>query len=286
MKTLNIISAILILMMTGCRPEPLDIDLPQAETKLVVASQVIPNSIMIVVVSKSFGALDYSDDYDTSSVSPLTKILVENAKVTISYNGVTDDLYPVSDAPGLYFSLTTPQYINTEYTLKVYDPETGLSVSSTARMLDQVLLDDVTAKKGDGKDSNDIKIHFKFTDPAGEKNWYMLNFYNPNDTAQSSGGLFEPKTSEYYTLLLSDEMFDTEEISGDITMYQWTTDTIGVSLSNISEGYFNYLSARKRGGRIISSLMHEPINYPTNIEGGYGFFTTHFPDIRLVKVED
>jgi hypothetical protein len=44
-------------MLFGCVPKPIDIDVKAADPKLVLASQVIPNQIMIVSLTRSFSAL-------------------------------------------------------------------------------------------------------------------------------------------------------------------------------------------------------------------------------------
>jgi len=35
----------------------------------------------------------------------------------------------------------------------------------------------------------------------------------------------------------------------------------------------------------IQSLLGEPVNYPSNVAGGLGWFTLHFPDVRVIRVE-
>ena len=281
------ILAIITLFFVSCQPKPLDIKLEQAPTKLVIASQVIPNSIMLVYVSKSFGALDYSEGNsgDTSKLDMLEKIMVKNANVTISYNGITDKLIAVPEAPGLYASISVPQFINTEYTLKVDDPKSALSVNSKSTMLQQVSFDEVKAKKGINEDSVNTVVKVKFTDPVNELNWYMINIYALNNSSDNPNNIFMKSTANQVTVLLDDHSFNGQQFSGEQTMYQWESDTIFASLSNISEEYYNYLLARKKGGKIINRLLSEPINYSTNIEGGYGFFNTHFPDLQMIIID-
>jgi hypothetical protein len=290
MKTIIKYSLFLIAITIGlssCKPKPLDIELEQAEVKLVISSQIIPNSVMLISVSKSFGALDYAEDYDTTdnSLSLIDKIMVKNAKVTVSYNGVVDELFPIPDIPGFYASVTTPQYINTEYTLNVYDPETGLSVSSKAKMLENVPFDNISAKRGTGSDSSNIHIKLSFTDNGSKANWYMLNFYTPSVDTINSGSLFQGTPENEATVLLSDIDFNGTQFTGEQTMFYWDSDTIVASISNISKEYYDYLDARRRGGKLFSTLFKEPINYPTNVKNGYGFFTTHYPDIQILEVQ-
>jgi len=275
----------LTVALTSCQPKPLKVDLEQAETKLVISSQLIPNSVMIVTVSKSFAALDQTNEKDTTGNDLLNQILVSNAQVTITYEGIEEPLFAIPNLNGFYASINVPQKLNVEYKLKVYDPETNLQITSTETMLKQIPFDSVSASKGIDTSSNNVLLEYSFTDPADKINYYMVNIYATSKDTSQVNSPFEKNTAEQVTILLSDVAFNGEKFEGERTLYNWTTDTIVSSLSNISEGYFNYLSARKRGGNMISSLMGEPINYPTNIVGGYGFFTTHFPDIRILSLK-
>ena len=286
-KYFYIISSIylLILIFTSCQPRPIKVELDQAETKLVVSSQVVPNSLMVVAVSKSFAALDQVDKQDsTGNNDALNQILVSNAKVTITYDGIEEPLFAIPNANGFYVSLNVPQKLDKEYVLKVYDPETGLRVSASATMLKKIPFDSVSTERGQGKDSVNVSVKYSFSDPIDEVNWYMVNLYATSSDTSQSNNPFEKQTADQVTILLSDVAFNGEVFNGKRSLYNWTSDTIVASISNISQGYFNYLSARKRGGNIVSSLMGEPINYPTNVVGGYGFFTTHFPDIKILYV--
>ena len=290
MKKYFIISVIvysLLITLFSCQPKPLKVNLDQAETKLVISSQVIPNSVMIVAVSKSFAALEDTGENDTTGNSNelLNQILVGNAKVTITYNGIETPLFPIPNTKGFYASVTVPQKLNVEYKLKVYDPETGLQVTSTETMLKKIPFDSVSAKRQYESDSNNVKYEYSFTDPADEINFYMVNLYATSSDTSQSNNPFEKNTADQVTILLSDVAFNGKQFEGSKILYNWTSDTIVTSISNISEGYFNYLSARKRGGNLFSSLVGEPINYPTNIVGGYGFFTTHFPDARIIYLK-
>ena len=271
------------LLSASCVPDPIDIKIDEAPTKLVVSSQVIPSSIMIVTVSKSFGALSYSsEEEDSLSQELIDQLLVDSANVTISYDGITEQLFPISNTPGVYWSFTTPQILNTTYTLNVYDPETDLTVSSSAEMLAQVELDTTYGVKDNSTSFEKIVMSYQFTDPSSEANWYMLNFYAQNNDSVQSGSPFNNEEIPTQTLLLSDQTFGSSAVSGTVDLFDWPNDTVFVSLSNISQDYFDYLSARQKSGNLFTDIVKEPITYPSNIEGGYGYFTTHFPDVRVI----
>lgn len=277
----------LIVLVVSCRPKPIDIDLEQAPPKLVISSQIVPNAFTIITVSKSFAALESSEGSadDSTTNSFIDQLMVKEAKVSISYNNTKNDLYKLPDAPGIYTSFAIPHIVNTEYTLNVYDPETGMSVSAKAIMLKTIPFDSISATRGEGEDSSNVIVHIAFTDPGDEVNWYLINFYTSKKDSSQQGSLFEKQTASEVSVLLSDESFDSPSVSGQKTMYNWSSDTLFASISNISQAYYDYLLARKKSGGIVSSMLSEPISYPSNVNGGYGFFTTHFPYIQAVVVE-
>lgn len=274
-----------MVLVSSCTPEPIDIDLPEAETKLVVASQVIPNSFMLITISKSFSALQAVDEDSMDTQALLNEILVSGAKVTISYSGGTDSLLSIPDLPGVYMTFFTPQIVNEVYTLNVYDPKTGLKVSSSTRMLSATSIDSVAAVRSVVDEMTVVDVELAFYDNPNEKNWYAVNIYQVDQDSVSTGNLFMPTDGTTKTILLDDADFGSDYFVGSTRLRGWNSDTIAVSLSNISKEYFDYLAVRQKSNGLFSSLTQEPINYPTNVIGGYGFFTTHFPDARIIILE-
>ncbi len=276
----------ILTLLASCRPKPIDIELEQAPPKLVISSQVVPNALTIITVSKSFSALESSEGNGQDSNSFIDQIMVKNAKVSITYNNIKNELVKIQDAPGIYGSITIPHIINTEYTLEVYDPETGMNVSAKAKMLKTITFDSLSAQRGNNDDSDNVTVHIAFTDPSDEVNWYLINFYSDVQDTSNQTSLFEKQTASEVSVLLSDDDFDSPFVSGQKTMYNWTSDTIIATISNISKGYYDYLMARKKSGGLISSMLSEPITYPSNVKGGYGFFTMYFPDIQMIVVDE
>ena len=74
---------------------------------------------------------------------------------------------------------------------------------------------------------------------------------------------------------------DRSNVTGELTQ-QYTLklsprDTLIVQVARIDEGYFKYLQTYKRTGYLINQLTGEPINLPTNIQTGYGYFAIYKP---------
>lgn len=276
-----------LLILHSCRPEPIPIQIKPAPQKLVVASQVVPGNLMIIALSKSFGALTYTDTNPGSDL--LSQLLVSRASVTMSYNGITDTLYKLTD--GFYASISTPFTANTDYTLHVYDSATGLRAHATTRILPSIGIDSVWT-------TNEIRygdtfrfLQVRFSDPTGS-NYYMLNLYRNTDfvrnTITNPGSVFgNIGTDGTRTLALSDVLFDNKLHTEKINIDDYSKgDTLTATLSNISAEYYEYLIQKARNERNgLGAIFGEPVNFTTNVRGGYGFFTAHWPTARVVIIE-
>jgi len=269
----------------ACTPEPLRIDVPQLEPELVVSSQTIPNSTIFISLTRSFGALEFGNEDTTVSNDLQNEIFVDSAIVTISYNGQTDSLFRFGN--GVYGSFTTPLTEGTEYLLYAKDLTTGKEIYARNTILPSIPFQTILPEIERTADDTLIKLNLTFDDPIGQ-NWYMINVYatrqNEDTTLNLDAFLAGGNNAVLSTTLLSDQTFETDgaiqNISLDLPL-ALQSDTIAVTISNISETYFKYIDLRQRSGNIFSQITAEPINYPTNVEGGLGFFNTHFPDIEV-----
>jgi hypothetical protein len=275
------------LVLGSCQPAPIDVDVAPHDTRVVVSAQVIPSSIMLVSLTRSFSALSDSKNGDTVKTDFVEAVAVSNAKVTVSYAGRTDSLFML--VPGIYASISTLQVTNSVYTLHVTDTETGREVSATSVMLPPVKFDTVFPSIRDSL----VSVNYTLTDIPGTDNWYMINYYLkvPDTTGNTDVNTFFPRGSNKLLAdfeLLSDKTFDSD--GKRVTKVDLRgvnpTDTIAVTVSNISEGYFKFLSAYKRTGNILSQLTSEPIDFPSNVLNGFGYFSTHYPDVRYFNLRD
>ncbi len=290
------ISIILLNLFIGCRPKPLIITLPEDPPQVVVFSQLIPDATITVLLTKTISALKFSEDEgDSLSNDLINTLLVSDAEVTVSYDGKVEELFEL--APGVYSSLGTPTIAGIDYTLRIETVE-GEIITSTNRMLEQVGFHEVMprlvseTRGGTGRRDTSIRLNYKFED-APEENWYMINVYKRNngqiDTTNIDINDFFNQGSniETQTVLLPDFIFDEQIVEGSFEMEDVSTqDSIVVTLSNINEDYYDFLKLRNSSGNFLSSITREPISYPTNVEGGLGFFNTHFPDVQFFDLTE
>lgn len=260
---------------SSCRPKPLKIEVESAPPKLVVFSHVVPEKSMIVSLTRSFSALDGFDEND------ITSVLVSGAVVQIKFDNQLFDFIEVN--PGIYVSYNEAYEVNQEYELIItYNGET---VTAKTTMLPAVpftnCLPEVVKNPGD----TNVFVNVAFDDVNGNDQWYMVNIYAKGDGSNSLDGInyFQNgKNVPVITKILSDKEFGGAFAQRFELKNVGPADSIVVTLSSINQKYYDYLKFRgDGGGSIFTQLNLEPIDYPTNIVNGYGFFNAHHPSLAL-----
>lgn len=269
------ICIVLVVLMSSCRPKPIKINVESAPEKLVVFSHVVPEKIMIVSLTHTFSALDGFTEADINS------LLVSGAVVQVKFNNETFDFTEL--APGIYISYNEAYQYNQEYELTITAGDK--SVTSKTIMLPKVDFTNCLPQVDKFPTDTNVYVNLAFTDVPNESNWYLINVYRKTGGSNPLDGVnfFQNGTnSSLTTVLVSDKEFDGTYSKQLKLENLYHNDSIAVTLSNINEQYFDYLKYRSTGGgNILTQLNLEPISYPTNIVDGYGFFNTHFPDIKL-----
>ncbi len=259
--------------MFSCRPKPIDINVDSAPSKLVVFSHAIPNNVMIISLTKSFSALDGLTE------AQFADLLVSDAFVQVKVDGIVYDFYELT--PGFYASFTSVISDAKEFELIAsHDGETITSNTSTSTKVNFKTFQPIVEKTI--SDTN-VFLQLAFDDIPNQQNYYMINVYRKNASGGVDGVNYfnNGNNTLAETILLSDLEFNgtyDKTIKFD-NLYH--LDSIAVTLSNISKEYYNYLTIRTQSGSLFNQLNLEPLNYPTNIENGYGFFNAHIPDVKF-----
>ncbi len=283
---------VLCFLAFGCDLVDLPIEVEPAPSRLVVSSVMGPEQSLLITVSRSFSALS-ATDVDSLSSDFINRLLIDNAGVFLRYGETTDTLAHLFDIPGLYggfFSELEPYQL---LDLTVHDSLTGEIVTATTELLPPVALEAVSlSEEIDAQGDTTTVLVYRFADPPGE-NFYALHAYNlPASSVLDSLFIDDEENPVFandedlvfYETLITDQAFTDAVIADTVRLpFVSVNDTIAVSLAHISEGYFRFLDARRRTGGLVSSLANEPVNHPTNVIGGLGFFTAHQP--RAVVVE-
>jgi hypothetical protein len=269
-----------IFLLWGCLPEPLDVDgIPVVKPQIVVSTQIIADQSIIVLLTKTFGALDASDDSDPEEL--LNQIAVPDATVTITGPDGTYELLAFEN--GVYGGLIIPFEEGDEYELRVNSESLG-EVTARTTVKPLVAFDDIKAELiFNGYDDTLAQITYRLTDPV-EQNWYMLNVQEveQEDVVEN---LLNPRA---FTRLLDDAGFNGEIYQETFRVFPRDFipgDTIAVTLSNISKDYYDFIELRLDNRYSFVEYLSEPVNYPSNVQGGKGYFNLYLPDVKTFILE-
>lgn len=271
---------VFIIILSGCLPEPLDVQgIPVVKPQIVVSTQIIPDQSVVVLLTKTFGALEASDDSDPEAL--LSQIAVDDATVTIIGPGGTYNLQSLDN--GLYGGLIIPFIEGEEYELHVVSESLG-EVSATTTVKPLVPFDEIKAELVfNGFDDTLAQITYRLSD-ALERNWYMLNVQEI-ERADLVENLLNPRA---FTRLLDDLEFNGQIHQETFRVFPRDFipgDTIAVSLSNISKEYYDFIDLRLENRFSFVEYLSEPVNYPSNVKGGRGFFNLYIPDVKIFVLE-
>ena len=285
----NIIKGIFILtLILSCRPKPIDVELDEYEPEIVVASQVVPDYIMMVGLTRSFTVLSNAGYEGEGDSATFADLLIDSALVTIESESGIDTLFMIS--PGLFASLNELENPGGAYHLKVVDHYMNKTATATSIMQKNVPLDTVIPSFNIEEGDTTINIDLTFTDVLDESNFYVLSVYSRNS---NKGGLdvntfFDNGSNNIeYQELIEDKNKDGETFERSFNLESVSTnDSLLILLSNISEGYYHFLKSRERSGNLLSEITNEPVNYPSNVNNGLGYFNTHYPSIRFFDLKE
>jgi hypothetical protein len=238
----------------ACETQPIPVQLKAPPVKLAVASQFVPDRGVVVFLTRTFSPLEEAPERERDTLSNpfLEKILVKDAVVTLSAGGRTDTLRMLS--PGVYGGLTVPQSPYTPYELYAHDPLTGETVTAAAETLPPVTFERVEPAivYSDDEDAY-VEVRYAFRDDPAVQNWYLVNYYRrvTLDLERADAQHVYRRRQQPVPGLRPDlgrkpgrPLFSRDRRLAEIGV----TDTIGVSVSNISRGYYEFLALYGRSG--------------------------------------
>ena len=274
-------------------PKPIDIDIPEPPQKLVVSSWLVPPQEAAITLTRTFSALVADSTFNpldtTGQNSIASKIFVENGLVSIENRGNIAQFYQL--LPGVYGSADVPQHFGDTYVLRATDPLTGEEIEAETQLMPQVSIDTVYAVRntspGIGGDSV-YGFELKFRDIPQQTNYYLITYTDFANAASSINGLNNTmfsQTGNTFNVIADAQYEDGKEILFKSGLTEQKGDTLLVGFSQITKGYYEFLSAYKRTGNILSQLTGEPINLPTNVKNGYGYFAMIRPKPWVVVME-
>ena len=285
----KILEAIFVLnFLLSCRPQPIDVELNEYEPEIVVASQIVPDYVMMVGLTRSFTVLSNAGYEGEGDSATFAGVLIDSALVTIESESGVDTLFMIS--PGLFASVNKLENPGGAYHLKVVDYEMNKTATATSIMQSNVVLETVIPSLSVQEEDTSINIDLTFRDILNEPNFYVLSVYSRNS---NKGGLdvntfFDNGSNNIeYQELIEDKNKDGEVFNRSFNLNSVSIkDSLMILLSNISEGYYQFLKSRERSGNLLSDITNEPVNYPSNVNNGLGYFNTHYPSIRFFDLKE
>jgi hypothetical protein len=263
-------------LVMSCLPDPLEVDsVPRAKQQIVVSTQMITDESVLVLLTRTFGALDANGDSDPQAL--LDFIAVNDAIVTIEGPVRKDTLRFLRS--GAYGGIFIPFEAGETYHLHVKSNSMG-EVHASTEAKRQIDFQSVEAELYYNAYNDTLaQIRYTLHDPP-EHNWYMINVQEV-EREDFIENLLNPRA---FTMLLPDEEFNGStygEIFRVFPRDYHPGDSIAVSLSNISEEYYEFMKLRIDNRFSFVEFVSEPVDYPSNVVGGKGYFNLYLPDIRF-----
>lgn len=274
------------LFLQSCETDVKNVNLPEFEQKLAIASFICPSdtlsSILVTSNQRIYGNLD-------------TELRTGKLSGTISDGTAIEELD--QSETGLTFSNTNmPVVYGKTYTLKVTSDK-GLSAEATCivpeKRVFQMSADTFSISLGYewGPEERRIDVNFRLKDIAGEENFYRIHgkafAYITNDR---TGNTY--RTTDWFRFeksLFTDKGFDGKEIVrksdyGFNYFYGYDSAFIVVYLYNTSKQYYMFhksLSDYNDGDTPFSEVT--PVF--SNITGGLGIFAAYTKDSLVFRLK-
>jgi len=253
-----ILSVATITFLAACNlTKDVDIDLPDYPRQPVVECYLEPGKPFRMLLTQSYS---FFDPFGLDS-SFLNKTLLQNAFVTISYNGRTDTLlnqFTFESSPLKIFNYVgsniVPATPGIEYVLNVV-LENGGSITGRASMLPLVPIDSVVVNFSPDRDTL-ARVLTYITDDLSQENYYrrMLHY----------GSLDSFPEQDF----LINDRISTNALIAFGTGYDVTEgDTVFNTIFHISKEYYNYAESYQLAVAGSLNPFAQPSQIKSNVSG-------------------
>jgi hypothetical protein len=240
------------------------VKLPDHESQLVVECYLEAGKKARLLLTESSGYFD----------SPELPF-VNNATVTITYNGFVDTLKfneNINQEDAKIYNYISkrviPENYTNEFILDVKDPA-GRVVTGNTKLIHATLLDSVIYKY---KDSS-AYVLASFHQSLAKRDYYRIIFHKDSLS----------NVIQNYTF--SDEFSDKEKISIG-TGYEFKKGSQAfVTLYTIDLAYYDYLQSVEAARNANGNPFAQPATIKSNVQGGFGIFTGLSYDFVSVFIE-
>lgn len=273
------------LLFASCRPEPIEIEIPQEAGKPAISSVCLdPHTVSI---SASYTLSSLQNLQDTSAVANMARaqrdLLVDSGLVTITQEGgAPQTLHMI--APGFFGRRDLNLVAGALYTLTVRDYRKGTFTTATTTFIQKPSVDTIFPERLPGQTAGvKLTVRLKDVQPGS---YYFMSYRSGSDARDVAAPL--PLSASALQVYKSKqiELFSTANVNSGSLERSFildvkADDTLVVQIGRVDKAHYDYLDAYKRSGALINQLSGEPINLPTNIKTGFGFFSL-FEPVRKV----
>lgn len=273
--------------LVGCRPKPLDIDIAQNPGKITISSVALDEDGVFISAGYSIdGYEDMNGNSGNEKGKKQPDLLIEDATVTIAAAGALPDTL-AKYASGLFGRSGLHLMPNTQYTLTVVDKARGNVVTATTTYMPKPKVEQLKPEVVySGKDTL-VKLHIRLSDvQQGDR--YFIGYTNGkrsidrNVPGELMSASFKPKQLE----LINGTDARSGMLEKTFTILAKATDTLTIHVGRIDDAYYKYLTAYKKSGFFLNQLAGEPINLPSNVNTGLGFFSLYRPERQTYNLPE
>jgi hypothetical protein len=284
-----LILVISTLLLFSCKPKPIEINVPQRAASITVSSACLDAHTVAVLATYSSTSLHQLLDTNKENgklVIPKS-LLVDSALVTIhTAGGSTDTLSINSD--GLYVKNGLSLQADKQYILTVIDHRKGMTAFATTTFQPAPVVSYLLPEKVNTGKEVITRLKLGLTNVTANSHYFLS--YNTMRNARENSillpmnqraiNLFVPKQIELFT---GEGAID-GLLEKSVTLQVKSDDTLVMQIAQVDNAYYEYLKAYKRTGALINQLTGEPINLPSNVSGGLGYFSLYQPVRRLYNL--
>jgi len=270
-----------MLSVQACRkPAPLDIEIPQDKPAMVISSFCPNNRAVFIAAGYSINSSVNIDSVISGTRDVPAGMMIESARVTIEESGVPATLANLTAIrKGIYGNTDVLLKPGQSYKVTIADDTKGITTSATTTYMPQPQVSKLTPERVIKNGDTVFKLHFAIENVAAEAHYYVS--YTTSSARKKAGTSkdidavhdFEAKKISLYSS--ADVVNNT--INKTITLTAKANDTLHVEVARIEDGYRKYLEAYIKTGYLVNQLTGEPVNLPTNLSNGHGYFTLHNP---------
>jgi hypothetical protein len=276
-NALLLVSALALL--GSCRPKPLNIEIVQAPPVLVVSAATTDQHTVLISAAYSINSLLSLEDTVNGADLPAGTLL-ENATVTLAAPGrQPDTLQHIGN--GLYGNRNLELQPGATYNLDIYRQDKGLVATATTTYFPAPDVDTIQVHVNRAAKDTTVTLTVKLGSVT-RGDYYFVSYHSSvrarkggtsPDAMPATLASFSPKQ----LTLLSGEEMQNGILTKTIPLTCKGNDTLLVHTAKIDKAYYDYLTMYKRSGSLINQLTGEPINLPSNVVKGLGFFALSVP---------